>query len=282
MEYKKPITFFPYIGGKHIMSKTIVKLMPVHKRYVEVFAGSAKVLFAKEPSEIEVINDADKKIANLYYCVVFHFREFWDKAKWLLHSREILKVLKKKLNNTEPLELGDVDQAVATYYTLVSSFSGEGGFAYAISESHDGRMITRKILYLRAIRKRLKKVIIECKDFEELIKSWDTEETFFYCDPPYFGVEHYYDVPFKKEDHERLLRTLKQTKGKWMLSGYHNKLYDETLKGYPYIERQIAKPSYGITRNSKNKTRPYATEVLWLNFEPDKPTLKELNLELKY
>jgi len=284
MEYRKPLNFFSYVGGKHVMSKTIVKLMPPHKRYVEVFAGSAKVLFAKEPSEIEVINDADKKIANLYYCVAFHFQEFWDKAKWLLHSREIYKKTKATLKTSAPPELGDVDHAVATYYLIVSSFSGRGksGFAYAIGESHGGRMITHRILNLRAIRKRLKYVIIECKDFEDIIKTWDTEETFFYCDPPYYQTEYYYDVPFKKEDHERLLKILKQTKGKWMLSGYHNELYDETLKGYPYVEKQIAKASYGITRNSKNKTRPYGTEVIWFHFEPDKNTLKELKLELKY
>ena len=283
MEYKKPITFFPYIGGKHILSKTIVKLMPPHKRYVEVFAGSAKVLFAKEPSEMEVINDADKKIANLFYCVAFHFQEFWDKAKWLLHSREMRKTLREKVQASEPPQLGDVEHAIATYYVILGSFSGHGaGFGYAINQPFYNMMITRKILNLRAIRKRLKKVIIECKDFEELIKTWDTEETFFYCDPPYYGAENYYDVPFKKEDHERLLRTLKQTKGKWMLSGYHSELYDEVLKGYPYVEKKISKPSYGITKNSKSKTRPTATEVLWFNFEPDKNTLKELKLELKY
>ena len=282
MEYKKPITFFPYIGGKHILSKTIVKLMPPHKRYVEVFAGSAKVLFAKEPSEMEVINDADKKIANLFYCVAFHFDEFWNKVKWLLHSREIRKTLREKWKS-EPTKLGDVEHAIATYYVIVGSFSGNGGFGYAINETrYASRIITRKILNLRAIRKRLKKVIIECKDFEELIKTWDTEETFFYCDPPYYGAEHYYNVPFKKEDHERLLKTLKQVKGKWMLSGYHSELYNEVLKEYPYIEKKISKSAYGITKNSKNKTRPSATEVLWFNFEPDKNTLKELKLELKY
>jgi hypothetical protein len=54
------------------------------------------------------------------------------------------------------------------------------------------------------------------------------------------------------------------------------------LKGYPYIEQQITKSSYGITRNNPRKTRPTATEVLWFNYEPDVKTLKELGLELKY
>ena len=283
MEYKKPVCFFKYIGGKHLMSKVIVKLIPPHKIYVEPFAGSAKVFFAKEPSEIEVLNDADKKIANLFYCMAFHFQDFWERVKWLLHSREIFRVLKKKMKESPLSGLGDIDHAVATYYCFVSSFDGIGSsLAYSRLTPLGGRMITKKILLLRATRKRLKHTIIECKDFEEVIKTWDTNTTFFYCDPPYYGAKHYYAISFTKQDHERLLKILKQTKGKWMLSGYHNELYDEVLKGYPYIERQITKSSYGITRNKPRKTRPVATEVLWFNYEPDVKTLKELGLELKY
>jgi len=100
--------------------------------------------------------------------------------------------------------------------------------------------------------------------------TWDKPDTLFYCDPPYFGVEHYYQISFTKHDHERLLSILKQAKGKWILSGYHNELYDKALKDYPYIEKQIFKSSYGITKYSESKTRPPATEVVWFNFEPDK------------
>jgi len=269
MEYRKPINFFSYIGGKHYVAKTIVELMPPHKRYVEPFVGSGKILFAKEPSEIEVINDADKKIANLFYCVAFHFDEFWNKAKWLLHSREILNTLREKWKS-EPTKLGDVEHAIATYYLFVSSFGGKssGGLAYEFEKNSYPKMITNKILNLRTIRKRLSKVIIECKDFEELMSIWDKPDTLFYCDPPYFGAEHYYALKFTKQDHERLLNFLKQAKGKWILSGYHNELYDKALKDYPYIEKHLSKPSYGITKNSKRKTRPPATEVVWFNFEP--------------
>ena len=276
--------FFSYMGGKHYLAKTIVKLMPTHKRYIEPFVGSGKILFTKEPSEIEVINDADKKIANLFYCVAFYFDEFWDKAKWLLHSREMLTVFRRKMQTSEPTQFGDVEHAVITYYVLVSSFSGKvgGSLRYAIEESEAKKFITNKILNLRAIRKRLKNVIIECKDFEDIINTWDKPDTFFYCDPPYFGTEHYYAVSFTKTDHERLLTLLKQTKGKWILSGYHNELYDTVLKGYPYTEKQLSKFSFGVTKSSKSKSKPPATEVLWFNFEPDKEMLKELKLELRY
>ncbi len=118
-------------------------------------------------------------------------------------------------------------------------------------------------------------------DFEDVMNKWDSEKTFFYCDPPYYGAEHYYAKSFGKEDHLRLLNRLKQVKGKWILSGYHSELYDTELKGFPYVEIDVSKPSYGITVNSKRKTKPRATEVLWFNYEPDPAASQKYGLELK-
>jgi DNA adenine methylase len=53
-------------AGKKRLADRLVALLPAHKTYVEPFAGSAAVLFAKEPSEVEVINDADPEIVEAY------------------------------------------------------------------------------------------------------------------------------------------------------------------------------------------------------------------------
>ena len=66
---------------------------------------------------------------------------------------------------------------------------------------------------------RLQKVIIENKDFEKLIKQYDRLGTFFYCDPPYYETENYYeDVGFTRNDHERLANALCNIQGKFLLS----------------------------------------------------------------
>ncbi|MCT4542840.1 MAG: DNA adenine methylase, partial [Vallitalea sp.] len=72
--------------------------------------------------------------------------------------------------------------------------------------------------YLDRIQERLSTVVIENKDFENLLKVYDRLGTFFYLDPPYYGTEKYYQVQFKTEDHVRLKETLDNVNGKFLLS----------------------------------------------------------------
>jgi DNA adenine methylase len=281
---KKKLTFFPYIGGKHFLAKLIVELIPEHEIYVEPFVGAGHVFFAKERSKTEVLNDADSKIANLFYCVVFHYKEFWSKFRWLVYSRAIRRKLSQELKKKETVELGDVDSAVGVLFLACSSFGGNlyGGFGYGTNGGGTAKRLKNAMLRLRSVHKRLfGNVFIECLDFEEVMNKWDSETAFFYCDPPYHGAGYYHEVAFQKEDHLRLLNKLKQVKGKWILSGYHGELYDTELKGFPYVEINVSKHSCGITINSKRKAKPRATEVLWFNYEPDPAILQKYGLELK-
>jgi len=278
---KKKLTFFQYIGGKHYLAKLIVELIPEHEVYVEPFVGAGHVFFAKERSKIEVLNDADSRIANLFYCVAFRYKEFWERFRWLIYSREINRKFAEELKMSK-VELGDVDCAVKTLYLAYSSFGGKfySGFSYG-KTGRRAKPLKTAMLRLRSIHKRLLgEVYIECLDFEDVINRWDGERTFFYCDPPYYGLQ-YYGIRFTEEDHRRLLNKLKQVKGKWILSGYHNELYSTELKSFPYVEIEIFKPAYGITVNSKLKAKPKATEVLWFNYEPGPAVLQKYRLELK-
>lgn len=67
--------------------------------------------------------------------------------------------------------------------------------------------------------RRLQKVVIENKDFEKLISAQDSEVSFFYCDPPYFSTEGYYEnVGFTTAAHERLRDSPKNISGKFLVS----------------------------------------------------------------
>lgn len=107
---------------------------------------------------------------------------------------------------------GDLRRA-ADYFKLVRySFSGNAS-AFA------GRPCDlRRFFYLVwECSRRLKDVVVENKDFGELIAQYDRADTFFYCDPPYFNAECY-EVAFPKTDHIRLHDTLTRCKGLVMVS----------------------------------------------------------------
>jgi DNA adenine methylase len=279
MSKKYPV-FFSYIGGKHYLLKHLLKLIPEHKIYVEAFCGSAKLLFAKNPSKIEVINDYDKRIANLFYVVAFKFDEFFNKAQYLVYSRALFEEFKKQLKQKSIDQLGDVDDAVMTYGAINIGFAGEifGSFGYAYKRN-SATAFSNKIQKLPLIHERLKNVTIESLDFEAILDKYgDKEDAFIYLDPPYYKAEHYYNG-FNHNDHERLLNKLPTLKAKWLLSGYANKLYDNKLKNFYRLEIDVKKHSYGVTKMSKLKEKPNATEVLWANYNINKIEINGENNE---
>ncbi len=81
---RTPITYY---GGKQTMLKHIMPLIPKHEIYVESFAGGAAVFFAKQPSQMDVINDLNGELINFYHTVVSNFDELKREVDRTLHSR---------------------------------------------------------------------------------------------------------------------------------------------------------------------------------------------------
>ena len=266
------LSFFPYQGGKHYLLPYILKVIPEHEIYVEPFGGSAKVLLNKPPSKIEVYNDIDKKIANLFYVVAFHFDEFQWKVNSLILSRALFDEFKKHIRNNPPKQLGDVDHAVKTYYLLLTSYAANPKFnSFMITYTKHTISFRSNIARLFIIHQRIKNVIFESRDFRKILETYGSKkDAFIYADPPYFGKENTYDVDFTEDDHKDLLNFLKETKVKWLLSGYPNELYDEMLKGFYRVEICVTKYSKPVNKILKEKSRPDVIEVLWANYNINK------------
>lgn len=102
--------------------------------------------------------------------------------------------------------------------------------------------------HMEQIEKRLKSVVIENKDFENLIRLYDRPKALFYCDPPYHKTENYYDVTFTEDDHKRLKTVLGNIKGRFILSYNDDEYIRELYKNYEIIpvERQnnLSRGSY--------------------------------------
>ena len=97
---------------------------------------------------------------------------------------------------------------------------------------------------IEQVGKRLENAVIENQDFEVLIKHYDRDNAFFYCDPPYYSSEYVYQCGFTWDDHLRLKNTLANSKGKWLVSCNDCKeireLYDGYSIGYLPVDKDAA------------------------------------------
>jgi hypothetical protein len=108
----------PWIGGKRRLVDLLLSRFPPHRRYVEVFAGGAAVFFARNPADVEVLNDVNGDLVNLYRVVTHHLEEFVRQFKWALSSRQVFKWLQE----TRPETLTDVQRAARFFYLQQQSF----------------------------------------------------------------------------------------------------------------------------------------------------------------
>jgi DNA adenine methylase len=204
-----------YVGGKNRLANQIISLIPQHTAYVEPFGGGAQVLFRKQPSEVEVLNDIDRELVNFYRVSQAHHEELLKQLRFTLLSREWYE----RLQNTSPENLTDIQRAARYFFLQKSSFGGmvkRQSFATHVSK-HPSFTPKRIPEIIHAAYERLQTVLIECLPFEKIIEKYDRPETFFYLDPPYYKVKLYHHN-FSVEDFQRLAASLAVIKGKFLLS----------------------------------------------------------------
>ena len=223
-----------WVGGKRLLRKTIAPLIPEDiKSYIEPFGGGAWVLFYKDRwADLEIYNDLDGRLANLFRIVKYHPNAFKEEYKYLLGSREMFLQF---LNGTF---ITDIQKAVQFYFLITRSFGGRGETFGTVKRSSGGASKSQKNVMdkIDAIHNRLDKVLIENRDFEKLIKQYDFEEAFFYCDPPYSNGCGYEVTSTENFDHELLREVLGNIQGRFLLSYDDSPKIRELYKGFEMIE----------------------------------------------
>ena len=236
-----------WVGGKKSLRDLIYQRMPKEfGRYIEVFGGGGWVLFGRKPGSVmEVYNDFNSDLANMFRCIRDRPMALLKELGFLpLNGRDEFNILKKFLEKEEftneylqeeieiaqrnltvsqfdeikfllleNAQMNDVKRAAA-FYKLIRLSYGSGCTSYGCQPFD----IRRTFELIWQASHRLKDTVIENKDFEALIKQYDRENAFIYCDPPYYQTEGHYEVIFRKEDHFRLQDTLVSCQGKWLVS----------------------------------------------------------------
>ena len=255
---------FSYYGGKTMMAKGIVKLIPEDaKNYVEPFAGSLAVLLRKEPHQCEVVNDLDNRL-------IAFWRVLRDKPDELQRALTFTPYARSEFEHAlsvidEPCD--DVEFARRVFVILRQSrkratSASKGNFRGVGGATPAGVTFKRSIDRLAEVSDRMRHVVIENTDALRLFERWDRPETVMYLDPPYVGetrtARDYTVENAGVEFHEQLVDLIIDSNARIILSGYDHPVYD-SLKHW---RRSDAVRKTGST---SARTR-YATETIWTNF----------------
>lgn len=258
-----------YFGGKNGFANKIIKYFPIGYQsmtYIEPFCGSAALLFHKERSQVEIINDLDNNIYSFFKVLIDKdlFTRFKDMCDLTPYSEKLLKEYTNDLKS----ELDIVDRAYKYFYCNRVSYNGLGGFS---SSSVVRRNMSKSVSdFLSAIdglyetHNRLSGVIVHNTDAIKLIEKWDKENTFIYSDSPYANETRSagrYKHDMTDDDQDKYLNTLLNIKyAKVLVSGYNCDRYSVLEnKGWKRVDMEIKTQN----NNRKGKSK---IESLWFNY----------------
>lgn len=207
---------FPYFGGKSRLAQEIIARVPQHKTYAEVFGGAAWILFKKPPTGLEALNDLDRHLMNFYRVARFHPETLIEEVCALQPSRDLFYQLRDDLDRPT---MTDIQRAAVYFYLQRYAFAGRPNKpTLATSPNRPPRCrpdVARRTLPM--VAERLKSVMLEALPWDRFIALYDSPDTFFFVDPPYWGHNEYRHN-FKADDFIRLAAVLITLKGRFLMT----------------------------------------------------------------
>lgn len=263
-----------WIGGKSQSAKKIVGLMPEHDTYIEVFAGGLWCFFTKEPSKVEIINDVNVELINFYRVIQRQPDKFKEREKYELYSSDLYYEYLQDFYAGKHIKLSDVERAFRFFCLIKEAFGSKfgGGFGFG-SVRNNANAFFNEFKIIDDITKRLKSVVIDNRDFDEVIVSYDNPRVLFYCDPPYMksdNADYYYksvEGGFTLYDHQRLFNRLKTIKGKFILTIDNTNWIRERYtkeNGFYTLENEV------FYCSADKNNRRHETELIITNYDVSK------------
>jgi len=186
-----------------------------------------------------------------------HPKEVYDIITAVPYGRQILKEAWKYEHEDE------IQQAVDMLILLTMNYGGMLD-RFGVNKDRTVYNLYRRYLSnIPAISKILQNVILEHKDWIELIPLYDRKETLFYLDPPYLGTsQETYSNQFTEDDFKRLKEVLSGIEGYAILSHSKNEFVEKIFKDWDKKEVEMFS---ALDRRSEHRR----VEVLYANFSID-------------
>ena len=261
--FKSMIPPISYYGGKQKMAKNITPLIPQHTVYVEPFCGGATILFKKPWPSVtssghyrEVINDLDSNLIHFFKTLRDNCEELCKFLELTPFSEQIYQEYKSKNFH----KLGDLERAAAYWYNIMTSFSYklDTGFGKAVFTKSPSYNLFNKINNLNEYISRMRQLTIMNSSALDVIKKWDSPQTFFYCDPPYPNTDQRgYINKFSVADFQELVNTLENCQGSFMLSCYEldEIQIPETWDKFQFKATNCSKGSTNVDKTKKHERK---------------------------
>lgn len=258
-----------YPGSKWRIVRSLVDLVPDHHTYLEPYFGSGAVFFNKIPSDIEMVNDLDGDVVNLFRCI----QEDPEKLSRLIVTTPYSRQMYDDAYKDDPIRdiLLNADRYHKACRFLVRCWQGHGfrtnGYKVGWKNDVQGRERMYALWnwyrlpeWVIDIAERLRQVQIENRPALEVIRRFNYPNVFMYIDPPYLfdtrsGKQYAHEMT--DEDHAELLQEIVHSQAKIMISGYASDLYDGMLAGWERKEFR--------SHAEQGKKR---TEIVWMNYDP--------------
>lgn len=237
------------------MASKIVGLFPAHKIYVEPFCGSCAVLFAKPPSFVEVVNDIDDTIVNVFKQLrdnpLILAAKLWAmpyaKANWKFTTECDAEAAALAIAKAKQFYLGNQNTSTFSIDACAAAHKPKGA---VWSEWHE------RIIPAAA---RLKAVQILSQDALEVIARFkDNADALIYVDPPYSGHEKEYRHGV---DYDGLIQICSNAKAKIIISEF-----ETGAAKWPEQFRRVRFNVTGRSASGAHRKTKINIEVCLMNF----------------
>ena len=229
----------PYLGEKTKFASFITPYIPTDiSTYIEPFGGIYGVFFSLDHTIFKNMEFVYNDINKLNYLLFKNLKNsnFIDLVKPIKVDKDIYKkALKNLVNNDDELD-------ISLNWLIVLCCSSPYEIRKDLYKG-DTEFEIFKLKY-KAYKYHLDKIsIVSNLDYKDIIKKYDSKDSFFYVDPPYYGREKYYiNHNFTEESHSELADTLNSIKGRFALSYY---LFDGLEELYPKCKFESKKTIMG-------------------------------------
>lgn len=225
------------------------------------------MLLKKEASEVEVYNDLDGDVVNL-----FRVLRNPETAQQLVDACALTPYSRDEFNCAYEDSENRVEQARRLIVRATMGFGSAGatkgktGFRLDTKRNSATaqRIWARQPDNLAAVASRFAGVLVENRSAIQCMRDHDTVSTLHFVDPPYVhetrvetAKNSAYRFEMTNEDHMELLNVLKELSGAVIVCGYNSDLYNNALTGWKRVTRTTA--ANGFAGSVQR------TECLWLN-----------------